>query len=77
MNTIQDDLILTLDNGKRYALVNTLDKNFIRYVCLTNIDDFGDVIYGKLENNKITVIKDANLLMELIKAFNEMNQNNQ
>ena len=77
MNTVQNDLILTLDNGKRYILVNTLSKDFIQYACLTNIDDFGDIIFGKLEGDKITVVKDANLLVELIKSFNEMNQNNQ
>lgn len=77
MNITENDLIITLDNGKRYTLVNTLNKNDIQYACLTNIEDFGDIIFGKLEDNKITVIKDDNLLVDLIKSFNEMNQNNQ
>lgn len=77
MNEEKNDLIFTLDNGKRYTLVNTLNKDSVQYACLTNIDDFGDIIFGRIEDNKIIVIKDSNLLIELLKEFNEMNQNHQ
>lgn len=76
MNENQNDLIITLDNGKKYALLNSIEKNSEKYVCLTNIDDFGDMIFGKLEDNTVTVVKDGNLLFELIKEFNKMNDNN-
>lgn len=70
----QEAVIVTLDNNKQYSLVDTITLEGINYVCLANIDDLQDIIFGQINESRVTVIKDVNIIGKLIKILGEKNQ---
>ena len=54
----EKDLIVTLDNNKKY-------------VYLSGLDDYKDFIIGEIENDEITAVSDTNLFGQLIIEFNK------
>lgn len=68
-----DDYILTLDDNKKYAMVNMLTFNEKKYVYLTELDDFNNYIIGEILNDEIIQVEDQNLLGQLIIEFSKLN----
>lgn len=68
-----NDYILTLDNNKKYAMVNMLTFNEKKYVYLTELDDFNNYIIGEILNDEIIQVEDQNLLGQLIIEFSKLN----
>lgn len=67
------DYILTLDNNKKYAMVNMLTFNEKKYVYLAELDDFNNYIIGEILNDEIIQVEDQNLLGQLIIEFSKLN----
>lgn len=68
-----DDYILTLDDNKKYAMLNMLTFNEKKYVYLTELDDFNNYIIGEILNDEIIQVEDQNLLGQLIIEFSKLN----
>ena len=69
-----DNYIVTLDNNKRYVLINTINYKEKDYIYLANIDEPRDIIIGEVINDEIKVIEDGKLLIEVMKEFKKVNQ---
>ena len=67
------DYILTLDNNKKYVMVNMLTFNEKKYVYLAELDDFNNYIIGEILNDEIIQVEDQNLLGQLIIEFSKLN----
>lgn len=68
----EKDLIVTLDNNKKYVLVSSIMFEGKKYVYLSGLDDYKDFIIGEIENDEITVVSDTNLFGQLIIEFNKV-----
>lgn len=66
------DYILTLDDNKKYAMVNMLTLNEKKYVYLAELDDFNNYIIGEILNDEVIQIEDQNLLGQLIIEFSKL-----
>ena len=66
------DYILTLDDNKKYAMVNMLNFNEKTYVYLAELDDFNNYIIGEILNDEIIQVEDQNLLGQLIIEFSKL-----
>ena len=69
----EKEYIVTLDDGKKYAIVNSITFNDKKYVYLSELEDFSKYIIGELINNEIVEIDNNNLLDQLIMEFAKMN----
>ena len=67
----EKDLIVTLDNNKKYVLVSSIMFEGKKYVYLSGLDDYKDFIIGEIKNDEITVVSDTNLFGQLIIEFNK------
>lgn len=67
----EKDLIVTLDNNKKYVLVSSIMYEGKKYVYLSGLDDYKDFIIGEIKNDEITVVSDTNLFGQLIIEFNK------
>lgn len=65
----EEDLIVTLDNNKKYALINSIMFNEKKYIYLAELEDYKKFIIGELENNEITLVNDDELFGQLIIEF--------
>ena len=54
----EKDLIITLDNEKKY-------------IYLVELDDFKSYIIGEVENDEVTEVEDKNLLGQLLIEFSK------
>jgi hypothetical protein len=68
----EKNLIVTLDNNKKYALVNSILFNEKKYVYLAELEDYKNIIIGEMENEEITVVDDNELFGQLIMEFNKI-----
>lgn len=68
----EKDLIVTLDNNKKYVLVSSIMYEGEKYVYLSGLDDYKDFIIGEIKNDEITVVSDTNLFGQLIIEFNKV-----
>ena len=68
----EKDLIVTLDNNKKYVLVSSIMFEGKKYVYLSGLDDYKDFIIGEIKNDEITVVSDTNLFGQLIIEFNKV-----
>jgi len=59
--------ILTLTDDNEYCVVDQFNDNGINYVYLVDINNNTNIIYGKLENDEIVEISDADELEKVIK----------
>ena len=69
----EKDLIVTLDNNKKYVLVSSIMFEGKKYVYLSGLDDYKDFIIGEIENDEIIAVSDTNLFGQLIIEFNKAN----
>lgn len=65
------DYVVTLDNNKKYALVNMITFNGKKYVYLSEFNDPSKYIIGEMENNEIIQVEDNDLLGQLIIEFSK------
>ena len=70
----EKDLIVTLDNGKEYAIVYNIMFNEKNYVYLAELEDFKNYIIGELANDEIIHVTDTNLLGQLIMEFAKLEE---
>ena len=70
----EKNLIVTLDNNKKYALVNSILFNEKKYVYLAELEDYKNIIIGEMENDEITIVDDNELFGQLIIEFNKIIQ---
>ncbi len=70
----EKNLIITLDNNKKYALVNSILLNEKKYVYLSELEDYKNIIIGEMENDEITIVDDNELFGQLIIEFNKIIQ---
>lgn len=70
----EKNLIITLDNNKKYALVNSILFNEKKYVYLSELEDYKNIIIGEMENDEITIVDDNELFGQLIIEFNKIIQ---
>lgn len=68
--------ILTLTDNNEYCVVDLFNENSTNYVYLVDINDNSNIIYGKLENDEIVEISDAEELEKVIKKVYENTHNN-
>lgn len=63
--------ILTLADNNEYSVVDSFIYNNMTYVYLVDINNNTNIIYGKLENNEIVELSDADELEQVIKIVND------
>lgn len=67
---------LTLADDNEYSVVDQFDSNGINYVYLVDINNNSNIIYGKLENDEIIELSDAEELEKVIKLVYEHTHKN-
>lgn len=68
--------ILTLADDNEYSVVDQFNDNGKVYVYLVDINNNANIIYGKLENDEIVELSDADELERIIKIVNDNLHNN-
>ena len=63
--------ILTLSNNKEYVVVSSIIYQGANYVYLLDSDSYKDYKFCKYEDESLKVVKDEELLKELIVKFNK------
>lgn len=57
-------------DGNEYTLVDKIIKDNNTYLYLSNINEIGDFIFGKLEGEDIVLLNDPDELEMALKQFN-------
>lgn len=68
--------ILTLADDNEYSVVDQFNDSGINYVYLVDINNNANIIYGKLENDEIVKISEAEELEKVIKLVYEHTHKN-
>ena len=68
--------ILTLADDNEYSVVDQFNDSGINYVYLVDINNTANIIYGKLENDEIVELSDADELEKIIKLVYEHTHKN-
>ena len=68
--------ILTLADDNEYSVVDQFNDSGINYVYLVDINNNANIIYGKLENDEIVEISEAEELENVIKLVYEHTHKN-
>ncbi len=68
--------ILTLADDNEYSVVDQFNDSGINYVYLVDINNNANIIYGKLENDEIVEISEAEELEKVIKLVYEHTHKN-
>lgn len=68
----EKNLIVTLDNNKKYTIVNTIIFDEKKYIYLAELEDYKKFIIGEIENDEITLVSDNELLGQLIMEFDKI-----
>ena len=68
--------ILTLADDNKYSVVDQFNDSGINYVYLVDINNNANIIYGKLENDEIVEISEAEELEKVIKLVYEHTHKN-
>ena len=68
---IEKGNILTLADNKEYSVVDKFNDGGIIYLYLVDINNNGNVLYGKLENDEIVELNDIDELEKVIKIVND------
>ena len=70
----EKDYIMTLDNGKKYAMVDAISFENKKYVYLAEINDFANYIIGEVvDDDQVIQVEDEDLLGKLIMEFAKSN----
>lgn len=64
--------VLTLEDGKKYTVIDIFDENNTKYIYLIDINKRTNMIFGKVEDEDIVIITDPN---ELKKVVSKIKQN--
>ena len=67
----EKDIIITLDDNKKYVLVDKIKFNDKVYVYLTELEDYSKYIIGELVNGEIVEVEYQNLLGQIIMEFSK------
>ena len=70
---MEKNYILTLNNDKKYALVNSLKYDGKDYVYLSLLSDYKDYMICEVIDDEVLEVKDKNLLGRLILEFSKVN----
>lgn len=65
------NLIVTLDNNKKYSMVSSIVFNGKKYIYLSELEDYKNIIIGEVENDEIIVVNDNELLGQLLIEFDK------
>lgn len=68
--------VLILADDNEYSVVDQFNDDGVHYVYLVDINNNTNIIYGKLENDEIVEISDANELERVIKLIYEHTHKN-
>ncbi len=68
--------ILTLADDNEYSVVDQFNDSGINYVYLVDINNNANIIYGKLVNDEIVEISEAEELEKVIKLVYEHTHKN-
>lgn len=71
---MKKDYIITLEDGKEYALVNALIIDNKKYVYLVDIHDYSNIIFGEFVADRIDKVTDNELLSKLIVEFAKLKE---
>ncbi len=69
MKMLEKGNILTLADDNEYVVVDVFNDNGTIYVYLVDINNNANMIYGKLDNNKVVELTDADELERMIKII--------
>ena len=75
-NTDDKDYVITLDDGKEYVLVNTIENKGQKYVYMVELDNNENCLFAELNGYTIKMIEDENLLRKVITEFAKLEGNN-
>lgn len=70
----KENIVLTLDDNRKYILVNRVTLDGHDYVHLMDINDATNFMFGEIKDNIIKRITDENLFVKLITIFAEQNK---
>ena len=70
---MEKNYILTLNNDKKYALVNSLKYNDKDYVYLSLLSDYKEYMICEVIGDEVIQVEDENLLGKLIMEFSKSN----
>ena len=73
---IEKGNILTLTDNNEYSVVDKFNDGSIIYVYLVDINNNGNIMYAKLENDEIIELNDIDEIEKIIKMVNEHLHNN-
>ena len=69
---MEKNYILTLNNDKKYALVNSLKYNDQDYVYLSLLSDYKEYMICEVIGDEVLEVKDKNLLGQLMLEFSKI-----
>ena len=67
-----EEYIMSLDNGKKYVIINALELNDIKYLYLINLDDENDYMITEFLEDSVKEIEDEELQLKLVKEFSKI-----
>ena len=74
----EKEVIITLDNDKKYVLIEKITYQNEEYLYLTNVDNVLENMIVLLKDNKVEKILDKEKIQILVKLFEEkIKSNNQ
>ena len=62
----QEKLVLTLNDHKKYVLVDRIILSSIEYVYLVDIEDNANLMVCELDGNKLTRVTDEKIVHEVL-----------
>lgn len=58
--------VITLKNNDEYAVAEILIYDFVEYLYLVNINNFRDIRFGVLDDEKVSFVSDHGLFEKLL-----------
>lgn len=68
-----ESIVLTLSNGKKYVVVESINYENNEYLFLGNIDNPKDLIICKRDNDKLKMVTDEMLKFNIFRKIGEKN----
>ena len=68
------DYIITLDDNKEYALVNSIEYEGCKYVYLIELNNYENVLFGEISDDTITIVDDPEFRSKLIAEFAKLEE---
>lgn len=69
-----EEYIMTLDNNKRYVIINALEFESVKYLYLINIDDENDYMITEFLEDSVKEVDDEQLQLKLVKEFSKISK---